>query len=164
MTQPPDLDAIQAREQAASAAPWVPRPHAHAAAGYCRPSRYEPTVGWTVDHPHALHCDDLVARHPTGDNDFGRALTSCDEGPLLSYEDAVFAAHARADVPALLAENARLRAQQDALVLAAEAVHTELHALIVNGTAPRSAARAAWTDLDAVLGPLRGTPTAATEG
>ncbi len=61
------------------------------------------------------------------------------------------------ELDALYARAEQAEASRDALFLAAEDVHTELHALIVHGTAPGSAARAAWTDLDAVLGPLRAT-------
>ncbi|MBV6697477.1 hypothetical protein KV557_10105 [Kitasatospora aureofaciens] len=114
MTDAPlDLDAIQARTAAATPGPWEARSHEHGASGCRCLSCYDPVVGWTVTHPQALHCDDLVAKHPSGNNDFGRPLTSCDEGPLLSYEDAVFAAAARADVPALLARVRELEAALD---------------------------------------------------
>jgi hypothetical protein len=43
-------------------------------------------------------------------NDFGKPLAHCTNGPLLSFADADFAAHAREDVPVLLAEVRRLRA------------------------------------------------------
>jgi hypothetical protein len=47
-------------------------------------------------------------------NDFNREFSHCDDGsPLLTFADADFIAHARADVPALVAEVHRLRALVD---------------------------------------------------
>lgn len=109
---PLNLDAIEARANAATDGPWEARAHAHLAAGCRCLSCDDPAVGWTVDHPAALDCDDLVAnRTAAGEtNDFGKPLTRCDAGPLLSFEDATFAACAREDVPALVAEVRALRA------------------------------------------------------
>lgn len=97
------LAAIRARIKRASPPPWDADPHTHLESG-CRCMSCEDVVGWLVDHPKALHCDDLVAkRSGAGEkNNFGRDLDSCEFGPLLSYHDAEFAAHARADVPDLL--------------------------------------------------------------
>lgn len=106
-----DLDAIEARANAATDGPWEALAHAHLAAGCRCLSCDDPAVGWAVDHPAALDCDDLVAtRTGSGEtNAFGRPLTRCDAGPLLSFEDANFAAHAREDVPVLIAEIRSLR-------------------------------------------------------
>lgn len=109
---PLNLDAIEARANAATDGPWDVLAHAHLASGCRCLSCDEPAVGWTVDHPTAMDCEDIVAgRSGDGEtNAFGRPLSHCDSGPLLSYADADFAAHARSDVPALIAEIRRLRA------------------------------------------------------
>lgn len=105
-----NLDAIEARANAATDGPWDVESHVHPASGCRCLSCDEPAVGWSIDHPHALYCDDIVGARPDGrTNDFGRPFTSCDQGPLLSFEDATFAAHAREDVPALIAEIRSLR-------------------------------------------------------
>lgn len=111
---PVNLDAIEARVNAATAGPWDVKSHAHLATGCRCLSCDDPTVGWSVDHPTALYCEDIVVeRAGNGEvNAFGRPLSSCDNGPLLTFEDATFAAHAREDVPALIAEVRRLRAEQ----------------------------------------------------
>lgn len=101
------LDEIEARAQAATDGPWEASPHQHHADGCRCLSCYDDPTGWQLDHPNALDCEELVVETV---NDFGRARASCDAGPLLSYQDANFAAHAREDVPALVAEIRRLRA------------------------------------------------------
>lgn len=113
MNQPLDLDQIEARANAATEGPWDVHAHAHPASGCRCLSCDDPIVGFTVDHPKALDCDDIVAaRSAEGQlNPFRRPLASCDHGPLLSYADADFAAHARTDVPAMAAEIRRLRAR-----------------------------------------------------
>lgn len=117
MTSPLDLDAIRARADAASPGPWNARPHEHLVAScrclYC----HEPTVGWWLDTTSALYCGDFVAkRWAAGErNEDGSELQSCDEGPLLPDADIEFAIHAREDVPALLAEVERLRAENQQL-------------------------------------------------
>lgn len=104
------ISEIRTRLAAISDGPWEPRSHTHGAAGCRCLSCNDPAVGWTVDHPNALFCDDLVgARTADGElNDFGRPLDSCDEGPLLTYEDAAFAASAPEYVRFLLDEITRL--------------------------------------------------------
>jgi hypothetical protein len=108
-----DLDAIEARANAATEGPWDAHCHSHPASGCRCLSCDDPAVGWTVDHPKARDCDEIVAERSADGtlNDFRRPLASCDHGPLLSYEDASFAAHARNDVPAMAAEIRRLRAR-----------------------------------------------------
>ena len=108
---PEHEEQIRKRVTAASPGPWDVDAHQHAAAGCRCLSCYDPVVGWLVEPPGALDCEDLVASK-TGQgitNDTGRSLGYCNEGPLLSYEDAKFAACAREDIPALLAEIDRLR-------------------------------------------------------
>ncbi len=78
-------------------------------------------------------------------------------GEWADWITAAVAAVVQPELDAARAENEHLHQQLAALVLAAEDVHTQLHTLIVNDTAPGSAARAAWTDLDAAMGPLRAT-------
>lgn len=68
-------------------------------------SCYDPPTGWSVDHDHTHFCDDVVgARNAKGElNGFGKPFDWCESPiPLLSFEDADFAAHAREDVPWLL--------------------------------------------------------------
>jgi hypothetical protein len=119
MTATPPLSAeqhaaIRAREAAATPGPWEAYPHDHPASGCRCLSCSDPVVGWTIETPASAFCDDLVARRSNAGelNDFRRPLASCGEGPLLRYEDAEFAAHAREAVPALLAEVDRLRAER----------------------------------------------------
>jgi hypothetical protein len=109
MSEPmPDkhLAEIRKRADAATPGPWDTYCHAHGADGCRCLSCYDDPTGWLVDHALTLDCEERVVDTP---NDFGRRRGSCDEGPLLSYEDANFAAHARMDVPALLDEVDRLR-------------------------------------------------------
>lgn len=108
--RPLDVEPIRNRVAAATPGPWRPVGHEHGAVG-CRCLSCHDTVGYLVDHPSALHCDDLVgSREAAGElNEFGKPLSSCEMGPLLSWADAEFCAQAREDVPALLAEVDRLR-------------------------------------------------------
>ena len=104
-----DLAAIQARVDAATPGEWDAEPHAHGASGCRCLSCDEDPTGWYVETPKSLCCDDVVANLMTEENgwepknSFGRPLSSCGQGPFLSFEDADFAAHAREDVPRLLA-------------------------------------------------------------
>jgi hypothetical protein len=107
---PERIAEIKARVEKATAGPWEAKPHDHTALGCMCIGCTDPVVGWFVDHPDAGYCSDLVAIRAGARelNDFGKPLSSCDAGPLLSYEDAEFAAEARRDVPDLLAEVERL--------------------------------------------------------
>jgi hypothetical protein len=111
---PQRLAEIQAREQAASEGPWNVDCHIHIAQGCRCLSCYDAATGWYLTTGTTLCCDEAVAKKGSDENgwepknDFGRPLTSCEDGPFISFEDADFAAHAREDVPFLLAEVARL--------------------------------------------------------
>lgn len=100
------LAEIRTREHRATPPPWDVDDHSHLQHG-CRCGSCEDCVGWVIDHPEVLCCGDRIAKRSVTDgekNGFGRDLESCDSLiPLLSWEDADFAAHARTDVPALLA-------------------------------------------------------------
>ncbi|HZM83788.1 MAG TPA: NUDIX domain-containing protein [Candidatus Limnocylindrales bacterium] len=126
---PDRLTEIKARVEKATAGPWEAKPHDHTALGCKCIGCTDPVVGWFVDHPDAGYCSDLVAIRAGARelNDFGKPLSSCDAGPLLSYEDAEFAAEARRDVPDLLAEVERV--SQDLAEALEEIKH--LHAATV---------------------------------
>ncbi|HWB37975.1 MAG TPA: hypothetical protein VHA75_18315 [Rugosimonospora sp.] len=94
-----DLAPIQKRLAAATTGPWGVASHAHLEVGCRCGSDYDEPTGWYVDHDKALCCDDVA----------GEGKASCGEGPFLPYADAVFAAYAREDVPALISEVERLR-------------------------------------------------------
>lgn len=120
--QPLNLGAIEARTNSATPAPWEPKPHQHGAAGCRCLSCNEDPTGWYVDNSGTTFCDDAVAKLSAAGktNEFGRELDSCDEGPFLTYADAEFAAHARSDVPALVAEVRRLTAELATMTAVAE--------------------------------------------
>lgn len=93
-----ELDAIRARAEAASPGPW--RPCAH-----LRPEPVECTCGyrggiWRGD-------GEAVGSDPAEDPSVGLPSTS----KAQQHADAQFIVHARADVPALLAEVERLRGE-----------------------------------------------------
>lgn len=102
---------MERQTEAASEGPWEPVPHVHGSSGCHCLSYDDPVVGWSIDHRTALDCDDIVAaRSDEGQtNGFRQALASCDNGPLLTFEDATFATKARTDMPRLLAEVRLLR-------------------------------------------------------
>lgn len=108
-----DLDAITARADAASEGPWETRPSL---------GRVASLLGrWSVETTEAV-----------------------DDPRNISYEvngaaDAEFIAHAREDVPALIAEVHELRAERDAYRSDAEAWrrHMALQASVDNATPPR---------------------------
>lgn len=125
------LDEITARADAATPGPWDVKAHVHGASGCRCLSCDEDPAGWTIDHPAALFCEDIVAaRSADGTkNQFGRELASCSEGPLLTFEDVSFAARARTDVPALAAEVRRQRTELAAVeMLAPQQCPAGLHA------------------------------------
>lgn len=138
--QPLDLDAIEARANNATRGPWEPRPHQHAASGCRCLGCHEDPTGWTIDHANTTFCDDAVAKLSAAGktNDFGRELDSCDEGPFLTYADAEFAAHAREDVPALLAEIRRLRAENERMTALNQSKAESIRALNAECKALRS--------------------------
>lgn len=93
------LEAIRTRVAAATPGPWEAEGHRHPTPGCRCLSCYEEPTGYLLDTPRSHWCEDKVEAAHLG----------CDMHPLLSYEDALFAAHAREDVPALLAEVERLQ-------------------------------------------------------
>lgn len=107
MTDEPDwITAIRNRANAATPGPWDVHAHQHGAAGCRCLSCYDDPTGFVVDHKTAMSCEERAHSEP---NDFGRDRKSCDEGPLLSWDDAYFAACARQDIPQLLAYIDELR-------------------------------------------------------
>ena len=103
-----DLDAIEARANAATEGTWRADSHSHIQNGcrclscYDDPTVYQLSV--------FLDCEDV----PRWDDD----ATRCTQSGFQTWADADFAAHAREDVPALVAEVRRLTARS----LAAESV------------------------------------------
>lgn len=100
------LEQIRKRANAATPGPWDVYGHRHGIPGCRCLSCYDDPTGYFVDHKSALSCEEHVA---VANDDIKFSGGGCDVGPLLSYEDATFAAHARMDVPALLAEVDLLR-------------------------------------------------------
>jgi len=106
------LREIDARAAAATPGPWVQGcwvgrchlPHQHGQ-GNCR---YDYTLRHDGEHrrevspAHPVHNEAIVGRG--------------EYGPLLSDQDAAFIAHAREDMPELLAEVRRLRNERDTLL------------------------------------------------
>lgn len=105
---PPEtwLEKIRERVNKATPGPWDVHVHSHIEIGCRCLSCHEEATGCLVDHPQANYCDDNAAAATAKD---GKLRDGCMCGPLLSWEDADFAAHAREDVPLLLAEIDRLR-------------------------------------------------------
>lgn len=100
MTRPRllDLDAIQARADAATAGPW-----AWKATG-------EKDGSWAV----GLVCDD-EENYLSGELEHGQGIVVegiCD-GISTGFADAAFIAHARMDIPDLVAEIKRLRGERN---------------------------------------------------
>lgn len=89
---PEALAEIRKRAEAATPGPWEPR---------------DPDWWQLEDPDYADKTDGIQAA--------GRSIMgTCDGCPAGKYDDAVFIAHARTDIPALLAEVERLRAERDA--------------------------------------------------
>lgn len=104
-SDPLDLDAIEARANAATPGPWKPTGHSHPTHGCRCLSCHQPVTVW---QPGGLFCDD-VGEAPAGS-------LSEDEGDRCDqfgyrWADATFVEHAREDMLALIAEVRRLRAQ-----------------------------------------------------
>lgn len=117
-----DLAAIEARANAATEGPWDIDSHNHLAHGCRCMSCYDQATVWQTTN--GLFCED-VPREP---NDFGREPERCEDFGY-TYEDAVFIAHARTDVPVLLAEVRRLNAAGMAAVDEAERIAAERNRL-----------------------------------
>lgn len=90
------VDGIRARETKASPGPWTAEPHSHVDPGCRCLSCHSTPTGWLVSNAAAADCESSAARSQT-------TAPGCSTGPLLTFEDAEFAAHARTDIPALLA-------------------------------------------------------------
>lgn len=110
---PERITEIKTRLGKASPGPWEVESHRHFASGCRCLSCDEDPTGFLLDNDYTHWCEDKV--DGDGKNGFGNKLGSCDQHPLLKYEDADFAAHAREDVPfllglleELLAENSEL--------------------------------------------------------
>ena len=96
MSEPLDLDAIRARADAATPGPWVAEAYVYGDPedGYGPPQDWQiKTAGWTK------HAGSVIVSHQPYEG-----------GGVNEEADAEFIAHARQDVPDLLAELARLRA------------------------------------------------------
>ena len=81
-----DLDAIEERTNNATKGPWESEDHTHGMKG-CRCLSCDVTPGWSLSH--AQTCDETD--QASGAYDGGCA------GPVLSFNDAEFCAHARTD-------------------------------------------------------------------
>lgn len=124
-----DLSAIEAREKAATKGPWT-----------------EAKLGPLSDIPAVIHNDP----HPDYPEDWVPVCTfeACSQEYEADLDDASFIAHARSDIPALIAEVRRLQATEDALE------HVEWSGTpdsLGNGTCPYCGA----STLDAGDGPPR---------
>lgn len=100
-----DLGPIEKRADAATEGPWDSDDHSHGERG-CRCLSCDVTTGWTLRHALTCHETDKA----------GEAYDGACEALVFSFEDAEFIAHAREDVPALVArvreleeDNARLQ-------------------------------------------------------
>ncbi len=99
---------IRKRMEQASDGPWDVDCHIHGASGCRCLGHYEDPTGWYLMTGTTLDCSEVVAQKMNDENDwepknaYGRPLTSCEDGPFVSFGDADFAANARDDVPFLL--------------------------------------------------------------
>lgn len=96
---------IRAREEAATPGPWETDFHEHMRKG-CKCSSCMNVTGWELSC--SVPCDEQEGSDPP-------SVNSCWQN-ILKYEDAEFCAHARTDVPALLAALEESRGETKALI------------------------------------------------